>query len=268
MRYIFLSDIHSNLPALETVLKDLGQKQPGDHIVCLGDIVGYGPHPNEAMDTIYGLCDTIIHGNHDAYVTGALMDFDAGLPEYRNSFINPLAVKAVNHNARALNEANKQRLIELTVCIPMIKRDRLVFAHSSPVDPPAWYYIADLRSAVEFGLLTAEFRKSHIFVGHTHIPQIYTGDKGIVSQVWPTVESKTKQKIVSGFFLVPEDIGCLMVVPSVGQPRDRNPMTGYATYEPASGKYTVVGLQYDVARTQAAMSGFPQMLIDRLAKGR
>lgn len=152
MRYAFLSDIHANPSALERVLADT-REQGADKVICLGDIVGYGPDPVGALQLCREGCDINLMGNHDAAV--------AGLTDFRN-FI-PFARDGVIRHRDLLTPEQRGWLGEL----PYLFKTRTFYAvHGSLKDPPEFAYILyrpDARAA--FSLLG---RKKLLFVGHTH----------------------------------------------------------------------------------------------------
>jgi len=154
MRTLIISDVHANLTALNAVLDHAA---PFDRVWCLGDVVGYGPDPNECIERIQALpLLKCVKGNHDAAILGEI------------------DIKAFNYEARASLEWLK------TTLRPENKRwletldERLVFdditiAHGSPRNP-VWEYIMDVRAAREN---MSEFDTLICLVGHTHIPGVY-----------------------------------------------------------------------------------------------
>lgn len=268
MEYYFISDIHANMPALEVVLADMDLK-PDDQIVCLGDIVGYGPHPNEVMDAVFANAKIIVPGNHDELVWSAVEAAAAGRKLYHPK-ANVLAVDAASHNAALLTSDNKERLRSLVLGPPLVQVDGLVFCHSSPVEPQEWHYIRGeflvdppwygkidaARYALECG-----FANKLSFVGHTHRPKLFSFSNGRTQELDFSVgDRKFMMRPLSGK-------GYVVVVPSVGQPRDGNPKTGYTKFNVEHRLLGMYRLPYDIARTQGAMQNLPFLLISRLAYG-
>src|SRR4030066_1417821 len=154
MRTLIISDIHANLTALEAVLADAG---PFDTTWCLGDLVGYGPDPNECVERISQLPNLqCILGNHDAAAVNSI-DVDA---------FNPEARKAVLWAQSAPPPANREYLNNLPERVDL---EYIPLVHGSPFRP-IWEYLLDTRTAT----MSFEFFETpYCFVGHTHLPVLY-----------------------------------------------------------------------------------------------
>ena len=260
MRIGIISDVHGNYVALRTVLEHLGNI---DALWCLGDLVGYGPQPNECVSTIAALPNLCIPGNHDWGTLGRLD---------RLSF---------NRDARALLEwtedtltpANRQFLELLPVRLTA-NGSSFTLVHASPRDP-MWEYLLDIFDAAECFPL---FHSRYCFVGHTHVPLIFRQVEGVVRAYIPeTDESFTldlspfEKKMNTG------DERMFINPGSVGQPRDGDARAAYMVLEipdigagearPASLTFTRVA--YPIEETQQMMRdyGFPPRLISRLELG-
>jgi len=242
MRIAVLSDIHANLAALEAVASDL---PPIDEVWVLGDIVGYGPNPNEVIATLQAMGARSVLGNHDGAAIGTV---DA-------SQFNPDARRAIEWTAEVV-DANARAYI---AALPEIRCDRdLTAVHGSPRDP-IWEYITGPQiAAANYG----HFDTRICLFGHTHIPVVYRQVDGGVE---PTIGMPGERVGLNG--------ARAMVNPgSVGQPRDGLPDAAYAVLESDDGAGVVefrrVG--YDVDRTQRLMQelGLPPRLADRLSYGR
>ncbi len=156
MRYAIFSDIHGNLPAWQAVRADL-QQASVDVAICLGDVVGYGPKPQEVLDGIREVTANFVLGNHDAAAVGLL---DASL---------------FNDNARTVVEWTAQRLSpeshEFFKTVPLaIEQDDILFVHAEAVEPGAFGYI-DCPEEVQRNFTGSQARV--IFVGHTHHPTLH-----------------------------------------------------------------------------------------------
>ena len=153
MRTAIISDIHGNIEALTVVLKDIYEHKV-DRIVCLGDIVGYGPNPNECVQLVQEHCMLTIMGNHDAAAFNPLMARD----------FNQNARYAIEWTASVLTDETKQFLSSL----PMMETlGDVTLVHATPYDPYLWYYISSLEDArFNFNFFKTKF----CFIGHTHIP--------------------------------------------------------------------------------------------------
>lgn len=156
MRYAIFSDIHANLRAWESVLADIRAQQI-DVLICLGDVVGYGPKPMEVLDSIRSVTSNFVLGNHDAAAIGA-MDY---------SDFNENARQSTEWTAAALTEEAKEFLSS----VPMaIEAEELFFVHAEICEPMRFYYITDIESA-EMNFAAGEHFVT--FVGHTHHPKVF-----------------------------------------------------------------------------------------------
>jgi diadenosine tetraphosphatase ApaH/serine/threonine PP2A family protein phosphatase len=232
MRAAILSDIHSNLPALQAVLRRVEDLQIST-LWCLGDIVGYGAFPNECIEIIRSRCSLVVAGNHDSGVIGttSIQDF------------NERAVSAIWWTQRELTAGNLAYLTEL----PLLHTyESCTLVHASPSEPSVWRYIFSARSAeVEFEAFTTRF----CFVGHTHIPVIIGEDASI-------------NRVTSeGRYIV--NVG------SIGQPRDGNPMAGFCVFDSVAGSVEIVRVPYAIEEAADAIrkGGLPEVLARRLYYG-
>jgi len=243
MKILILSDIHANRVALETVLKDAGKV---DKVWCLGDVVGYGPEPNECIEILRNMNLLCLAGNHDWAVLDKL-DLDD---------FNPDARHAALWTREVLSPANFNWLIKLPERVP-IQMDEITLIHGSP-QHPIWEYVATPAVAcVNFDY----FETPICFIGHTHVPVIYryhTENDTVSTELVPENEH---------FAFGPER---MMINPgSVGQPRDGDPRSAYAIFDTDSMRLVHRRVDYDIARTQAKMhmAGLPERLIVRLSHG-
>jgi diadenosine tetraphosphatase ApaH/serine/threonine PP2A family protein phosphatase len=241
MRTLIISDIHANITALEAVLADAG---PFDATWCLGDLVGYGPNPNECIERIAQLPNLqCVIGNHDAAATGTI-EVDA---------FNPDARKTVLWTQGTLTDANKEYLRSLPQRIDL---EFITLVHGSPYRP-IWEYLLDTRSAtVSFEC----FDNPYCFVGHTHLPVLYyLPDTRLIAQL-----------------IVPKNSSQMTLAPraiinpgSVGQPRDRDPRAAYAILDLSENTWEWHRVQYDIQRVQDQMlqENLPERHIARLSAG-
>ena len=132
MRYAIISDIHGNLAALEKVLERI-DREKCDKIVCLGDIVGYGPFPNECVALVKKNCDFCLIGNHD----------HAALDLTDTAYFNTFAKIAIMWTRKALSKKSKEFLAGL----PLQKSENdTLFVHATPCEPIEWEYVLSSRS--------------------------------------------------------------------------------------------------------------------------
>ena len=241
MRIVILSDIHSNLEALEAVLS-AGDELGAEAVYCLGDVVGYGASPNECVARIRERAAICLAGNHDHAAVNLL---DAG-------GFNEDARRAVSWTARALTPENADYLRGL----PLTHRTRdVLYVHASPSEPGAWDYILRLEDA------RYEFEQSPTrlcFFGHTHRQIAYESRDGHVGHTG------------SGDFRANDGARYLVNVGSVGQPRDGDPRAAFTVYDEEQESVRFVRVEYDIqkAAKRIAEAGLPDLLAYRLLLGR
>lgn len=241
MRILVISDIHANLTALEAVLRMAGDV---DGIWCLGDLVGYGPDPNECISFLRNQNNfSCIMGNHDAAAMG-LIDTQS---------FNLEARRAIEITQNALTDVSRAYLRSLP---EKLFFGQVTLSHGSPRHP-VWEYLLDAHTAqINFEYFDTDF----CFVGHTHLPVQYSLHDG-----WKSVKlsvPKPEQVISLG----PRAI---LNPGSVGQPRDRDPRASYAIFDPDVMSWTNYRVVYDISSVQERMEilGMPVRHIQRLVAG-
>lgn len=240
MRILVISDIHANLNALEAVLEDAGSF---DAVWCLGDLVGYGPDPEECVNRIRHLPNLVcLLGNHDAAVIGSL-DQEA---------FNHEANLAVNWTRKQLSDSSLEYLRNLN---PRVETMGVTLSHGSPRNP-IWEYLLDLNTVTaNFSFFSTKL----CLVGHTHIPimYIYNGN-GTVE--WSVPQSDAVTPISGRVILNPG---------SVGQPRDRDPRAAYAMFNPEDLTWQARRVAYDIDSVahRIIAAGLPVRHATRLADG-
>jgi diadenosine tetraphosphatase ApaH/serine/threonine PP2A family protein phosphatase len=211
---------------------------------CLGDLVGYGPDPNECVARVRELPNLIcIIGNHDA---AALKQIDADT-------FNPEARTAIRWTQRSLTDASFDFLKSLP---EQADSETATLTHGSPRHP-VWEYLLDSRTAT---LNFNHFKTPFCFVGHTHLPVVYHlyNENHIAHLSIPE-----PNKVMN---LTPRSI----VNPgSVGQPRDRDPRASFAIYNPEDQSWDYRRIEYDIqaVQTRMATAGLPERHILRLSAG-
>ena len=246
-----ISDIHSNIEAFSVVLDDIKQRNVGE-IICLGDVVGYGPNPKECLDRAkdFRLC---LLGNHE----------EAVLFEAQTQGFNPRASEAVKWTAKQLDilgddrEANAQRWDFMGGMPRVYSGNGIMLVHGSPSDPTREYiYTTDVRNPNKMERIFSQIE--HLcFVGHTHMPGVWTEDMtfrspGELDNIYRITPGKTI--INSG---------------SVGQPRDNDNRACYILFDGSMVQF--VKLEYDFEETIRkihAIQELDQSLGDRLRDGR
>ena len=241
MKILIISDIHANLTALEAVLEDAGDT---DAVWCLGDIVGYGPDPNECVEIIRDLPNLVcLQGNHDR----------ASVDLIDTVSFNPEAQVAIYWTQKTLTETTKTYLTELPNSIQV---EGVTLAHGSPRQP-VWEYIIDPYTATKN---FDHFETDYCFVGHTHIPLIFTlfeGDK--IARVNVCFRNEE--------FSIPKR--AILNPGSVGQPRDEDPRSSYAIFDSENNTWSNHRAAYKVEAVQKRMRkvGLPKAHIQRLKFG-
>lgn len=243
MQVLVISDIHANFVALDTVLTSLTDYEA---VWFLGDLVGYGPQPNECVERLRALPNvTCLVGNHDKAVLG---EIDI------NTF-NHDAQTALRWTRRQLAPANLQFLAELA---PRAEIGQFTLVHASPRQP-VWEYVLD-RSIAQENL--PYFTTPFCLVGHTHLPAVYVeslnGDDCLdepPDYAQPRLLQPNRKSILNPG--------------SVGQPRDNNPRASCALLDTDTLTWRYVRVPYDVSLTQQRMreAHLPERLAARLALG-
>jgi predicted phosphodiesterase len=243
MKYGIFSDIHGNLEALQRVLESMNRLGV-ERKVCLGDIVGYGPFPNECVELVKEHSDVVILGNHDSVAVGR---------ESSEDWNNYNAQRAIEWTAKTLNTSSADYLRKLPY---MVNEESLCFVHASPWEAEKWRYVSSLDDAVDaFSFFTSKI----CFIGHTHWPiiVIMEGEQSFhVSETLFHTWQPTQRLLVNDG--------------SVGQPRDRNPLASWCLCDTEKMSVEIVRVAYDISKTQAAMRklGLADFLINRLSEGR
>lgn len=246
MRYLILSDIHSNDEALGAVLARVRRKKY-DRVVILGDFVGYGANPNQVIDRVRAMrrAPIAIRGNHDKVVCG----LDSG------DLFNPVALKAARWTTEKLTPRNRKFLAALPIG-PLAVDGLFAICHGSPRDEDA-YIFSDYDAYRNF----QESDASVCFFGHSHIPSIFTLDpQGIRVDVVKGEKVSLRLERARRYLINPG---------SIGQPRDRNPAAAYALYDASRRVVHFDRVPYDVAKAREKIhrAGLPEMLGDRLLVG-
>lgn len=240
MRTLIVSDIHANLTALQAVLSDAGSF---DRVWCLGDVVGYGPDPNECISLLRqqpGL--RCIMGNHDAAVMG-FIDLRA---------FNEQAAKAVAIQSALISQESRE-FLELLEFV--VEEGEVTFAHGSPRDP-IWEYVVSSRIAIEN---FSSFQTQSCLVGHSHVPSIFVQNPHSRPTILTPLHAD-RWRSDQRFILNPG---------SVGQPRDRNPKAAYVIWDDQEDTWLFRRVAYDVESVQKRILalGIPSRHASRLSQG-
>jgi predicted phosphodiesterase len=231
MRIALLSDIHSNLESLTSVLNELN-KIGYDELICLGDIIGYGPDPEACLDIVFNKAKIILMGNHEQ----ALLK-----PELLNDF-NTYARESLLWTSVNISEKSTKLLSYLKI---EHYYDSIMFVHSNPLYPENWDYIANYYDARRY---FDEMKCNLCFIGHSHIEGVYKMNK-------KSELNKDNKSIIN--------------VGSVGQPRDRMTTASFGVFDIDKWAYTNYRVEYDVEKTYKKIieKKLPSFLAERLLKG-
>ncbi len=241
MKYIILSDIHSNLQALEAVVGSFPVGE-GCRIISGGDVVGYGADPVRCVDAVQSLGAKNVLGNHDAGVVG----------KADISFFNSYASAAVYWTMEHIDSAVRGYLEDLPY---VLEEESFVVAHGTLHEPEEFIYMMTGADAMHtFEVL----EKKICFVGHSHVPGVFRSKEGSISRV-------------SGKRIALEE-GAQYIVNagSVGQPRDGDPRACYCIYDADEEYIEFRRVEYDInaAAKSIVKAGLPGPLAERLFVGR
>jgi predicted phosphodiesterase len=239
MRVAVLSDIHSNLTALDAVLAAAGAV---DAIWHLGDVVGYGPDPDGVVRRLVEVGAVGVRGNHDAAAAGGS------------------EIEWFNSDARRAMEWTRTVISAPTVAWLRDLPERLTvesceLVHGSPREP-IWEYVTSVPVArANLAVLGSPTGLN----GHTHIPIAFVEDDGRIDVVGPGHGSELELR----------GRHALLNPGSVGQPRDGDPEASYAIFDPGEGRISWHRVAYDIGAVQEAMRsvGLPGGLAARLSLG-
>jgi diadenosine tetraphosphatase ApaH/serine/threonine PP2A family protein phosphatase len=242
MRVAVISDIHANLHALHAVLAEIDLETP-DEVWCLGDLVGYGPRPNECCEVVRERADVCLVGNHDLVALGGISIGD----------FNPEAAAAARWTQEALGDDARAFLETLS---PSADLERAQLFHASARDPVWEYVLTD-----EAALATLELTIAPVvLVGHSHVALTVSRDeRGLVAG--GLAPAGTKHPV--------EEVRRLLNPGSVGQPRDGDARAAWLLLDFDARFASFRRVAYPIERTQSELleAGLPQALAARLAVG-
>jgi predicted phosphodiesterase len=241
VRVAVISDVHGNLAALESVLAAADREEP-DEIWCLGDLVGYGPNPNECCEIVRERAVICLGGNHDLAVRGTI-----DLREFSGD-----AAEAARWTKSVLTDSARAYLETLE---PLGERAEVELYHGSARDPVWEYVLSDEAAAATLALTHTPL----VLVGHSHVALevAWIGDE-LGGDVAP---AGTELDLLDGRWLLNPG--------SVGQPRDGDPHAAFLILDLADRRAAYHRVAYDVERTQSEMraAGLPEPLAERLSLG-
>jgi diadenosine tetraphosphatase ApaH/serine/threonine PP2A family protein phosphatase len=242
MKIALISDIHANLPALQAVLGAIDELDCV-RILCGGDLVGYGPHPCECVELVRERKISCVRGNHDHMM----------LHTGRVAKLRPDVRDSLEWTREQLGGETIQWLGQLPRSMTY---GGVEIVHASHVIRPEWQYVIDRRSVT----LNFLFQGCPLaFNGHSHVPLVALHRPG-----------ERARMVELGEKCLPPGYRYMVNVGSVGQPRDRNPMAAFVTFETRDRRVVLHRVKYDVGKTQRdiAAADLPESLGLRLSEGR
>lgn len=252
MRIAIISDIHSNLEALQKTVEIISDRKP-DRIICLGDIVGYGANPKECLELTRKISHHILMGNHD----------QASADVRCASDFSEHAQTAIFWMNKVLLPNEKEFLLSLPLSI---KLDNINFVHSSPYQPQEWHYITrHSEASFNFGY----FDNPVCFIGHSHVSAIFCEDFNAYRNLGEPLISDNKNYFSLKYQLLREK-KYIINVGSVGQPRDRDWRLSFGIFDTETLEYENIRSEYDVesAAKKIIDAKLPRYLADRILIGR
>ncbi len=245
MKLSILSDIHSNLEALETTLNFISAQEV-DKILFLGDIVGYGANPSECIEIAKKEFDISLLGNHDS----------AAIDMTNINYFNDLAKAAILWTKSVLRQTDKMFLARLP-----LKNDGGIFfaVHSTPKSPELWDYILKCDDAIgNFNYFSTDV----CFIGHSHVPAIFCESGEQIDVIIPYEENSFSYRLA-------RNKRYIVNVGSVGQPRDRDPRGCFTVFDSETRYLIFYRFDYDIEKAQRKIlsSSLPPFLAHRLRLG-
>lgn len=245
MKHAIISDLHSNLEALERCLAH-AHTEGAERYVCLGDIVGYGADPAAVVDRLMKLPGLVtVRGNHDEALFAPMSGLvPAGIRE------------AIEWTLARLSSAQREFLKSL----PYVHKEAdVTYVHASAHEPAGWEYIWGTEAAAS---CLASATTPVVFVGHTHLPKVfYETDAGVMRELDPAASESIPLSPRARY---------VISAGSVGQPRDGSSATGYCLFDDRRREVTFHRLSYDYHATARKIreAGLDTFFAERLAQGR
>ncbi len=243
MQVAILTDIHSNLPALEAVLEAISASG-AEQTWCLGDVVGYGAQPDECTALVASECDLSLVGNHDLAVLG----------EIDTDVFSAAAAAAVTWTQ---TNCKRETIDFLRGLKPEDTSYEVSLYHASPRDP-VWEYVLSVDQAAE----CMDEQAGRVgLIGHSHVALFFTDGGDGKSYTGGQAEGGRILDIAAGRWLINPG--------SVGQPRDGDRRAAWLELDTEAWKATYHRVEYEIDRAAEAIraAGLPELLADRLYAG-
>lgn len=249
MKYLVLSDIHSNLEALTAVLRHVRRKR-FDRTIILGDLVGYGADPNRTVDEVRRLKRTIvIRGNHDKVCSGL----------ENGEMFNKVALESARWTEAKLLPRHRSWLRSLPKG-PVEVDDLFAMSHGTPLDEDAYIF-----GEIEALNMFPYFRTPICFFGHSHFPVVFGLDDDALTTFLPSTANGASFRVK-----LQKGTRYLINPGSIGQPRDGDNRASFGIFDSRRMTMTIqrVEYRYEAAQHKIRSAGLPHLLADRLALGR
>jgi len=245
MKIGLLSDIHSNLEALEVALSIL-ESENIEEMLCIGDIVGYGAEPDKCVEIMKAKTDHIVAGNHDWATIG----------KTDTQYFNIYGRSAILWTGQALGPSQKAFLAELPL---YYTGEDICMVHASPAEPSEWDYVFSPSQALK---QFHHFNEKICFIGHSHKPLVFSdqGEKIFIQ------ETKDNPQLAID---ISPDKRYIVNIGSVGQPRDGDPRGCVVVFDTEKDQIKFIRFEYPVKIAQRKIidAGLPIFLAERLALG-
>jgi diadenosine tetraphosphatase ApaH/serine/threonine PP2A family protein phosphatase len=243
MRIAIIADVHANLAAFEAVLRNAEAGGRLDGVWYMGDIVGYGPHPNECIALLRGHEHRAVVGNHDLAAFGGM-----GVEEF-----NEAAAAAARWTGEQLSDVSLAYLRKLP---PVAREGDFTLVHGTLRSPEWEYLLSGEQAAAHFQIQETPYG----LVGHSHIPFVCREE---------TAGQPVLRPVADGEAVALGDERMILNPGGAGQPRDHDPRAAYAIYDSDAAAVTFHRVEYDIVATQRAMeaAGLPRWLSERLSAG-
>lgn len=244
MRLAVLSDIHANGDALDAVAREI-ERQRAERIIHLGDLVGYNADPEKCVRWAREHAAAGVMGNHDAVVCGRAS----------GEFFHSPALRAARWSAERISPDSMEYLASLpeTLRLP----EGILLVHGAPSDPDRYLFLLE-DAEEEMDTLAGNSPPAVVFFGHTHVPAAFVRKKDGSTVSAPLAE-----------FRVGDSETAMLNPGSVGQPRDRNPLSSFLLFDTRSRCASWTRVPYDVGacRRKVLAAGLPGFFAARLADG-
>jgi predicted phosphodiesterase len=248
-----ISDIHANLPALQSVMAEIDGLGI-QHVLCCGDVVGYGPHPRECVQLLRQRDFPCVLGNHDLYTLQARDN--PAFQEAQDELRGDMVWAGILHAVAQLEDEDFEWLLDLP---SFLKLPGAIVGHAALHDADRWPYLVEDAEIIATLDALADRELLLGFFGHSHDQEWFT--KSSTGRVTRCRKNKST---------LPPEMASAVVVGSVGQPRTGDPRAAWTLWNPSERTIDFKRTRYPIQETMDAIKacGLPSRTAMRLAKGR